>query len=57
MVMTIILLVSGGWPLACLTAIATFTLSEIINYRRKKEIETLKTDIETIKKKLEEVQK
>lgn len=46
---TIILFIFGAWPIAILTAVATLTLSEVINYQRKKQLEKIEAEIKELK--------
>lgn len=54
---TIILFALGAWPLAILSAVSVLTLSEVINYQRKKQLEKIEATIEAMQQRIVELEK
>ena len=52
---TIILFALGAWPIAILSAVVVITLSEVINYQRKQQLEKIESEIKTIQQQITEL--
>lgn len=53
---TIILFALGIWPVAIVTAIVALTLSEVVNFQKKKQFEELEAKVEHLTKRLDSEQ-